>query len=131
MRIKTRKKKFDVPRSLAKFYPDVEFVQDATEEVNISVQEKDCKVASKGDPTECALAKAAKREFKADHVIIGIGTSYLIKGKQAVRFDTPHSVSREIISFDRHGDFASGDYYLKPKSKGKRLHSRSRVDHPA
>jgi hypothetical protein len=114
-------KKFPLPRSLRQLFPDVEFAVDASKTIEISVSAKDCEKATKLDPTECALAKAAKRELHADAVIIGMSTSYIIKGKQAVRFSTPEAVSREILSFDRHQDFAPGDYYLSPKSPTSRL----------
>jgi len=48
-------------------------------------------------------------------------SSYVIKGKKALRFATPASVQREIVSFDRHGDFAPGDYTLVPKAPSSRL----------
>jgi hypothetical protein len=94
---------------------------DADKEVEISVRPKDCSDSVKLNPAECALARAAKREHKADGAIIGMSTSYIIKGKTAIRFQTPERVQREIVSFDRHGDFEPGDYYLVPKSRGARL----------
>jgi len=102
-------------------FPNVETVVDATKAVEVSVNRRDCKDAKKLNPSECALARAAKRELHADGVIIGMGTSYVIRGKQAIRFDTPESVRREIVSFDRHQDFAPGDYYLTPKSPTGRI----------
>lgn len=114
-------KKFPLPRSLRTLFPNVEFAVDASKPVEISVDAEDCKKGKKLDPTECALAKAAKRELHADAVIIGMNTSYIIKGNQAVRFSTPESVTREIVSFDRNQDFAPGDYYLNPKSPTARL----------
>ena len=89
--------------------------------VEVSVSKKDCETAKKLNPSECALAQAAKKELHADGVIIGMSTSYIIKGKRALRFATPESVSREIISFDRHQDFAPGEYYLTPKAPTARL----------
>jgi hypothetical protein len=105
-----------LPRSIRRMFPKVEFAVDAHSPVHVSVGEKDCKDAKKLNPMDCALARAAKRELKVDGVIIGMSTSYLIKGNKAIRFDTPQSVAREIVSFDRHGDFAIGDYHLTPKA---------------
>jgi hypothetical protein len=45
----------------------------------------------------------------------------LIKGNTAYRYITPESVVREIISFDRHQDFAPGDYGLRSPSKSNSL----------
>lgn len=122
-----------LPRSIKRMFPNVELVVDATKPVEVSVNRRDCKEAKKLNPTECALARAARRELKSDGVIIGMGTSYVIRGKQAIRFETPDSVKREIISFDRHQDFAPGDYYLTPKSPtkqlGKNRHNRKGGNH--
>src|SRR5262245_42057702 len=112
---------YTLPRSVKRLFPEAEFVVDANKPVNVSVNKKDCADAKELDPTNCALAKAAKRELQADGVIIGISSSYIIKGKQAIRFQTPESVRREIVSFDRHHDFAPGDYYLTPKSPSTKL----------
>ena len=122
-RIKVRKEHFGVPASVKRAYPNVKFVVDADEAVDIKVCKADVSSAKKLDPIDCALAKAAKRELKADAAIIGISTSYLIKGDKAVRFATPASVQREIVSFDRHSDFTVGEYYLTPKSPANRLSS--------
>lgn len=94
---------------------------DADKAIEISVSMKDCKDSKKLNPAECALARATRRELKADGAIIGMSTSYIIKGNTAVRFQTPDAVQREIVSFDRHGDFEPGEYRLVPKSKGSRL----------
>ena len=67
------------------------------------------------------MATAAKRQFKADAAIIGLSTSYIIKGGKATRFNTPVRIGREIVSFDRNKDFAEGSYTLIPKAKSQRL----------
>lgn len=115
------KTRIPLPRSVKKLFPQVEYAVDADRPVEVSVSAKDCKEARRLSPDECALARAAKRELKADGIIIGMSTSYVIRGKHAVRFATPESVSREIVSFDRHQDFAPGDYYLTPKAPSSKL----------
>jgi hypothetical protein len=110
-----------LPRSVRRLFPQVEYAVDAKLPVEVSVKAKDCSEAIKLNPSECALARAAKRELHADGVIIGISSSYVIKGKEAQRFDTPETVKREIVSFDRHQDFAPGEYYLRPKPPTARL----------
>lgn len=102
-------------------FPNVIHAVDADTAIEVSVQRKDCKDAKKNNPMECALARAAKRELHVDGAIIGISSSYIIKGDTAFRFETPESVKREIVSFDRHGDFSPGDYYLTPKSPSNRF----------
>lgn len=116
-----KKTHIKLPRSIHNLFPQVEFAVDADRPIQVSVNQKDCKDAIKLNPSECALARAAKRELKADAVIIGLSSSYVIRGKQAVRFATPERVQREIVSFDRHADFAPGDYTLVPKSPTARF----------
>lgn len=123
---KTRLRRITLPRSVHQLFPQVENAYDADKPVEISVSGKDCKEAKRLDPTECALAHAAKRELHADAVIIGMSTSYIIKGKQAFRYATPESVSREIISFDRHQDFSPGEYYLTVKAPTAKLNANYR-----
>ena len=115
------KNQIKLPRSVKRLFPNVKSAIDADGPVEVSVTQKDCKEGKKFNPADCALARAAKREFEADAVIIGMSSSYIIKNDIAVRFQTPDSVQREIISFDRHHDFAPGDYYLTPKSPTVRL----------
>lgn len=110
-----------LPRSVRRLFPDVKFAVDADRSIEVSVEPKDCKEAVSLNPSECALARAARRELKADGVIIGLGASYVIRGDRAVRYETPESVRREIVSFDRHHDFAPGNYVLPPKSPSVRF----------
>jgi len=125
---KTAKKtSVKLPRSIKRMFPNVDHAVDATKAVEISVNRQDCKAGKRMDATECALAKAAKRELKVDGVIIGMTSSYLIKGNEAIRFSTPASVRTEIVSFDRHQDFAPGDYRLTPKSATSRFGSGYRA----
>lgn len=104
-----------ISRFVKRNFPDVEKVINARKGVKIIVRKRDCGVdAKRKDPTECALARAMKREYKADGVVIGLTASYVIRGKKALRFATPESVQRELVSFDRHHDFAPGVYRLAP-----------------
>jgi hypothetical protein len=112
---KVKVKSVKLPRSIKQMYPNVEFAYDASEPMEVTVNAKDCKEAQSMNPTDCALARAAKREMKADGVIIGMASSYVIHGNKAIRFATPVSVQREIVSFDRSHDFATGSYTLPPK----------------
>lgn len=118
---KNKKVTSSLPRSLHKLFPQVETTVDADYPIEVLVNQDDCDGATQLDPTNCALARAAKRDLKADAVIIGLATSYIIRGKNAVRFNTPERVSREIVSFDRHHDFEPGVYKLIPKAPTSRL----------
>lgn len=110
-----------VPRSLRRLFPNVDEVIDATRTVRVTVFQRDCSEGKKMQPSECALAKATKRQYHADGAVIGLTSSYIIRGKKALRFATPESVAREVVSFDRHSDFAPGEYHLAPKPPSSRL----------
>jgi hypothetical protein len=115
-----------LPRSVKRLFPKVLHVTDAKSPIEILVNTKDCKDAQKLNPSECALARAAKRELHADGIIIGMSSSYVIRGNKAIRYHTPESVQREIVSFDRHNDFAPGKYQLIPKSPANRFNVSKR-----
>lgn len=93
-----------------KYHPKVTRVVDAKKSIKINVTKNDCKGGSKKSPSSCAMARACERDF--DGAIISTSIAYLVKGTKATRYRVPSAVSREIVSFDRHHDFAPGEYYL-------------------
>lgn len=123
------KKKLKVPRALHRLFPRIKEVTDARTPVKVTVNSRDCSIGKKLQANECALAKAAKRQYSAEGAIIGMTFSYIIKGKKAIRFQTPPSVAREIVSFDRHNDFAPGEYHLAAVSPSQRMGSHTKSGH--
>ncbi len=114
------------PRSILKLFPDLTKCTDAKQPAGIEVTTKDVANSRPGDPAACAMARAICREWHADAAVIGMTDSYVIKGNSAVRFQTPESVSREIVSFDRKAGFAPGKYHLGSVSKSLRRTSKGR-----
>ena len=112
------------------FYPSVSKVNDADEPITVEVTAKDAKESHRKDSTECAFAVACKREFNLQGVIIARSIAYLVKTRIATRYMVPTSVSREIVSFDRGAEFATGTYKLDVPSKTQRLgkHNHGRSD---
>lgn len=106
---------------IRKFAPKVTKVTDADSDLMVSVTEKDYKTSTKKNHGDCALAVAAKRQESATSVIVSSSTAYVVKGTHAVRYKVPESASREIVSFDRGSEFATGDYNLKAVPKSARL----------
>lgn len=102
-----------------KYYPNISSIKDATKSLSIKVTADDCKSSRRKSPDGCPMAQACKRSY--DGAIIAMSTAYLVKGNKAIRFTVPAAVSREIVSFDRHHDFAVGTYKLNKPSKGYRL----------
>lgn len=107
--------KHKVPKALhnvRKFFPKVTRVTDATKGLEIEVTKQDDKISRRNDHAGCVMAVACKRELKLDGVIMARSIAYLVKGDEAVRYDVPERVSREIVSFDRGGSFEPGTYAL-------------------
>ncbi len=103
-------------------FPQVKRIVDATQSLNITVLKQDAAKGRKKDPAGCALAQACVRQKIADVAIIGIGTSYLIKGDTVTRYKTSQSVAREIVAYDRNAEFAEGgDYKLSKVCPSARL----------
>ena len=96
-------------------------VFDALKTVVIEVTNNDSSSTAVKNPLICAFARACQREFTADGVIIGLATSYIIKGKKATRYQNPETVSREIVSFDRKAGFEPGIYLLSAVPPASRL----------
>jgi len=119
---KTVKSKSHALSRIKKYFPNVTTVSDEIKKgIVIHVEERDCQNSKKGNFDECALALAVKRELKVDGALIGTAYSYLIKGTHAVRYKTPETVTREIVSFDRHKDFSEGTYFLMRVNPSNRL----------
>jgi hypothetical protein len=121
--------KFKVQKHLSiirKLFPKVERIVDASEPIRIEVTPRDQREAIKLDPQRCALAQAFRRQEHVDGVVISLSIAYLVRGNTATRYSVPHSISREITSFDRHKDFAAGEYQLSAPS---RRYETTRKDH--
>jgi hypothetical protein len=104
-----------------KSFPDIKYVCDAKQAVGVNVSKSDNELAVQNAPDKCAMAIAACRTFKSKRAFIGMNDSCLVFEDTVVRFKTPASVSREIVSFDRHHDFAKGSYRLSPMTPSHAL----------
>ena len=111
-----------------KFFPKVEFVEDATKPEIVEVTASDNAHSDVKSHRTCALALACKRFFKADGVIIGLTTSWIIRRNKATRFLNSGTTSREITSFDRKAGFDVGRYLLTPVPEGSRLGTERAYD---
>lgn len=107
-----------------KFFPGVTEVSDATRKEFIEVTNADASSKAVKDHNACAMAVAAKRQFKLDGVIISRSVAYLIKGRKATRYKMTETASREVTSFDRGAGFAAGKYELAKPDPSNRLGSR-------
>ncbi len=87
---------------------------DAAEDVALVINKHDVTTSKKKDPASCAAALAGRREFKTD-VRVYMSRMYVkdAKKKRWIRFITPMSITKEIISFDRGASFEPGEYTMK------------------
>lgn len=110
-------------KTIQRFFPNVDHVEDATKPLLIEVTKKDNESAAVKKHNQCALAVACKRKTQAGGVIVGTTTAYLINGNEAVRYKLLESTSREIVSFDRGAKrgFDVGVYPLKVPTPSNRL----------
>jgi len=106
------------------YFPEVDRVADSTRPIKIEVKKCDVTAAKKKSHNACAMARACERQEHLDGALISPSVSYLVKGSLAVRYKTPASVGREIVSFDRHRDFRCGDYQLSAMPPSTRMGAR-------
>ncbi|SRR6266436_263772 len=104
-----------------RYFPGVTSVADSAKGVTIEVTDNDNRSATPLDHRVCALAVACKRSLKADGVIVGTRTAYIIHGRKAIRYRLLESTAREIVSFDRGAGYYSGLYRLNAPCKSDRL----------
>lgn len=110
-----------VPRAIKRRFPHVTKVVDAVKPLDIDVTEDDGDGGAASDFEQCALARAACRQLRADHALVSKRVIYVVKGDSAVRYGTSEKLRMEISSYDRHKDFAEGHYTLRPKRPSERL----------
>lgn len=111
-----------------KYYPKVIAVFDAKKPVSIEVTAADCKSSRRKSPDSCALAKAFQKEY--DGSVVSLSVAYLIKGDKAFRYKVPNAIARELVSFDRHHDFAEGTYRLNAPNATEKLQPLKRKLNP-
>lgn len=111
----------DALRIVQEYFPNVKTVTDATRFITVEVTKRDSNSAQVRNHKACAMAVACKRKMQAEGVIVAVSTAYVINGTKAERYKLPESVSREVVSFDRNGGFAEGEYSLRPPSRCEQL----------
>ncbi len=95
---------------------------DSKNDLEICVTRADIKHSKKNDPTKCAASLSAQRKLHTE-VEVHISRVYVKDNKNKCwkRYLTPHSVSREITSFDRGSAFEEGVYNIKAPSPTQQL----------
>ena len=96
------------------YYPQVERVVDATSRMAIRVGRADFSSGKRADPSGCALARACQHTTGVDGALITRSVAYIIDGGTAIRYRIRTHDRAKIRMFDKRGDFAPGDYVLRP-----------------
>jgi hypothetical protein len=104
-------------KRIRRYFPNVDRIADSTKPLEVEVTQRDVKKAKQLKEDCCAMAKACERKDGIDGAIIKTTCAFIIRGNMAIKYHVPACVTREIISFDRHGDFRPGKYYLNPVPK--------------
>ncbi len=101
----------------------------ARKPLTFTVTKKDTARGIVKDPECCALALACRRvdpEVKAAYFFKS--TAWLQYEDKLVRYALPNVLQKEIVSFDRSGIMAAGEYHLAPSTYRKRSQERRQFD---
>jgi len=99
-------------------------VRDAKRPLEVYVTPNDIKKARKKAPDRCAVAVACRRQEHVDARVF-VTRAYIHNGNGIWnRYMLPMPLQKEIVSFDRGGDFEPGPYKLRPPKNTERLGKR-------
>ena len=96
-------------------------VVDADKEIEVTITPNDVRFGKKKEAHSCAAARALCREHDAEMAIVHFSRAYVKKNDKWYRYSVPPMLRTEVVAFDRGGDFAPGDYTLKPVQPTVRL----------
>jgi len=113
----------NLPKNVQAAFPQAVGVIDADEPIMINIMHEDVQGAESYSEINCAAARACKKMYGVDGAFIGRTVSYLLRGTILTRYRTPPSLTEEETSFDRHGDFAVGNYRLSAMSGSHKMGS--------
>ncbi len=99
-------------------------VQDAKRKMVIHVTDYDVREGAKKNSNACAAARAIMRESGCDLAKVHANRTYIKRGTKWYRYQTPNSLTKEIVAFDRGGTFEPGEYTLIPLKASQRQGAR-------
>jgi len=103
-------------------------VVDATAPIIIGVAVDDIKKAKAKNSKCCAFARAAQHEPGVVAAYFFRSMAFLEYPDRMVRYALPADARTEIVSFDRAGVMAPGEYRLAPIPKSQKLESLRQYD---
>jgi len=106
-------------------------IVDATQPALIGVSVDDIKKAKAKNSKCCAFARATQKEPGVVAAYFFRSTAFIEYADRIVRYVLPTSAQREIVSFDRAGLMAPGEYKLNPVPKSQGLAAMRRYNKKA
>lgn len=98
---------------------------DAIAPLTIKVGARDAKSGIIGDPRNCAIARALKRQGVAQNVAVGASIVYVERADGVwVRYQLKSEDKKMIQAFDQLRYFRPGTYELQPPAPSKRIGAR-------
>lgn len=95
---------------------------DSKKDLVVTVTQKDISKGVRKNPKCCAFSRAVRRENqKVGRAFVFMSSAYLEIGKQLVRVIVPQSVQKELVSYDRGGDMAPGEFTFKAPAGSQTL----------
>jgi hypothetical protein len=119
--------------ALERFFAGMKVVE-ATAPLRVFANENDKRIAFRGDPKSCVLARACERLFGSSAVLIFKTIAYVdlpdSNGiRQVNRFYVNNNVRDQIIRYDETGEFPPGGFtfYIPPRTlDGDRQYQKDR-----
>lgn len=105
-------------------------VVDATRALVLNVQRRDVDRKQRKNPSQCALAACAQREYQTEARVY-MSRAYVksADGTHWLRYTVGGTAQREITSFDRGAAFEPGVYRLSPPAPSAQLATYASKNH--
>lgn len=95
-------------------------VTNARRGLELHITTRDCNGGDPKRPSTCAAARAIRRELGAIDCRVHLARVYVRQNKgNWTRYMTPKALAREIVAFDRGGNFQPGTYALPAPTPSK------------
>lgn len=116
------------PSSIVRMWDDAKVIE-ATQPLRVFLLKEDVEGAERGNPTNCAFARAIKRSCGSVRAVFLKRTAYIEllqkDGKKRVeRYFMPPDMRSMIELFDKTGECPVAGFVLVPHSKTERLEAR-------
>lgn len=116
--------------NVRKYFPKVEEVQDAVEDVLFQVKAIHTQIGVKKAKRKCPIAWALRETLGASGVVVGKTTIFVVHDKVATRYRNHCDLMEQLISFDYGFPFVPGEYKIWAPQPSVRIgaHKSPRLD---